>query len=308
MLSGCLLHFEHLDEILETAPPLGWFEITSEQLLGSAINDYKPRISKRLERLLSHYPVTLHGLELSIGSVDDLDRRYLRNLRELAEIVQPFRMSDHMVWTGAYGYRAHELLPLPYTQETLDHLCDRVSAVQDFLGRPFVLENPPAAFLYEHSEIPEWEFMNLLVKRTGCGILLDVSNLFVSCRNNGRSADEWLHGIDAAAVQQYHLAGYNVDANGFLLDTHAAPVTSEVWALFARAVELVGPRCVNIEWDASTPAFEVLHDHAREAEAITTRIVADAPGAATTDRRHAPSGRRPAEARPARIHQRRSVR
>lgn len=248
--AGLLLNPQHLDFLLEPKTGVEWVELTSEHLLGIKANRYRPRITTRIEKLLSMYPVTLHGLELSIGSADPVDEQYLKNLRELEKIVQPKIISDHMVWTGAFGYHAHELIPFPYTDETLEHVSQKVSQVQDYLGRQFVLENPPSSILYEHSTFSEADFMNTLADKTGCGLLIDICNLFVTTSNNDLSANAFIDTIRPEHVQQYHLAGYAVDTNhgNFLYDTHDRAVPQTVWDLYATALEKIGPRTSNIEW------------------------------------------------------------
>ena len=271
--AGLLLNPQHLDSLLEPDTGVEWVELTSEHLLGIKANRYRPRVTTRIEQLLSMYPVSLHGLELSIGSADPTDAQYLKNLRELETIIQPKIISDHMVWTGAFGYHAHELIPFPYTEETLDHVSQKVSHVQDVLKRQFVLENPPSSILFEHSTFSEAEFMNALADRTGCGLLIDVCNLYVTTTNNELSAKSFLDTIKPEHVQQYHLAGYQVDTkNGnFLYDTHDRAIPQPVWDLFATALDKIGARTTNVEWIGDVN-FGDLNEECQKIKAVLRNI------------------------------------
>lgn len=266
--SGTLMNFDQISSILQTKSGIDWVEITSEHLLGSHTNGFRPLITKDIEALISRFPTSLHGLELSIGSVDPLDMSYLRSLKELAAIVQPEIMSDHLVWTGAAGFHAHELLPFPYTKEALTHVCERISRVQDFLGRQFLLENPPSALRFKHAEFSDAEFMNEMARKTGCGLLIDINNLFVSSENNEFSSHNFLNDLKPQFVGQFHLAGFHVvPKTGFLLDTHSAPVAEDVWKLYEYAIQRMGPRTTNVEWLGQV-AFKDLYEHCKKARSI----------------------------------------
>ena len=264
------VHFRHL---LATPPHewgVDWFEVISENFM-----DDHGFAAHVLEHVAAHRPVVMHGVSLSIGSTDPLDLEYLGQLRSLAERLRPAWVSDHLCWTGVNGVVSHDLLPLPFTQHSLDHVAERVLAVQDFLGRPLVLENPSTYLEFRSSDIPEWEFLAMLADRTGCGLLLDVNNVFVGACNHGFDAVEYVEGLPADSIVQVHLAG-PTDLGSHLLDTHDAPVPAEVWPLYALAVERTGGVSTLLEWDADIPPFPDL-----VAELAKARVVRDGgdPGA-----------------------------
>ncbi|HVF15179.1 MAG TPA: DUF692 family protein [Acidimicrobiales bacterium] len=246
------VHFRHL---LHTPPAewdVDWFEIISENFF----DDYG-FASHALEHVAAHRPVVMHGVSLSIGSTDPLDTGYLAKLRALADRVQPAWISDHLCWTGVNGAVAHDLLPMPLTRSSLDHVADRVRAVQDYLGRPLVLENPSTYLEFKASEIPEWEFLGLLAEETGCGLLVDVNNLFVGAYNHGFDPVSYIEGLPADHVVQVHLAGHR-DRGSHLLDTHDRPVPDGVWSLYAQAQARTGGVSTLLEWDADIPPFPEL--------------------------------------------------
>jgi uncharacterized protein len=246
------VHFRHL---LHTPPAewnVDWFEIISENFL-----DDHGFAAHALEHVVAHRPVVMHGVSLSIGSADPLDTGYLAQLRALADRVQPAWISDHLCWTGVNGSVTHDLLPMPLTRSSLDHVADRVRAVQDFLGRPLVLENPSTYLEFRVSEIPEWEFFGLLAEATGCGLLLDVNNLFVGAYNHGFDPVSYIEGLPTDHVVQVHLAGHR-DRGTHLLDTHDRPVPDGVWSLYARVQARTGGVSTLLEWDADIPPFPEL--------------------------------------------------
>jgi uncharacterized protein len=212
-------------------------------------------------------PVRLHGVSLNIGSVDALSGDYLRRLRALADRIQPECISDHLCWTGVGGENLHDLLPLPFTEEALDHVSARVDQVQEALGRRLVLENVSRYVSFTHSAVPEWEFLDRLARRTGCGLLLDVNNVHVTARNEGFEAEDFLAGLSPAHVAQYHLGGHT-DGGELLLDTHDALVTDQVWDLFRLAARRFGQLPAVVEWDAHLPPLGTLLDEASRARRI----------------------------------------
>jgi uncharacterized protein (UPF0276 family) len=263
---GLGLRAPHYSHILEHKPKISWFEAISENYIdiegGGA-----GRPLHILEKIRENYPVVLHGVSLSIGSTDDLNKSYLLKLRNLAEIIQPSWMSDHVCWTGVHGENLHDLLPLPYTEETIDHLVDRIKYVQDFLGRRFTFENVSAYLSFSHSEMTEWEFLSELSRRADCDLLLDINNIYVSSINQGFHATDFLNGVPAHRIKQMHLAGHSF-GNGMLIDTHDAPVTDEVWKLYTEALTLFPKTPTLIEWDDKIPDFDRLLEESRTAKVI----------------------------------------
>lgn len=243
------VHFRHL---LATSPEtwgVDWFEIVSENFL-----DDHGFAAHVLDHVAAHRPVVMHGVSLSIGSTDPLDTGYLRKLAALADRVRPAWISDHLCWTGVNGVVSHDLLPMPLTRRSLAHVAGRVRAVQDRLGRPLILENPSTYLEFGVSEIPEWEFLAALAEATGCGLLLDVNNVFVSAFNHGFDAVAYVENLPAEHIVQVHLAGPS-DQGSHLLDTHDRPVPDEVWGLYALAQQRTGGVATLLEWDADIPPF-----------------------------------------------------
>jgi hypothetical protein len=242
-------HFPHLLRTPLASWGVDWFEIISENFLDNF--GYAAHV---LEHVAAHRPIAMHGVSLSIGSVAPLDRAYLRALRELAERVRPAWVSDHLCWTGVAGINTHDLLPLPLTEASLAHVADRVRAVQDCLDRPLILENPSTYLEFTASRMPEWEFLGRLTEMTGCGLLLDVNNVYVSSVNHGFDPGAYIEAIPAERVVQIHLAGYT-DCGGYLIDTHDHPVAAPVWPLYVRAQERTGGVATLLEWDAAIPDY-----------------------------------------------------
>ena len=249
---GLGLRREHYHHVMTNRPPVGWFEVISENFMVPGGN---PR--RVLEAVRRDYPVVLHGVSLSIGSVDPLDREYLDELDALARAVEPAWISDHLCWGSAHGMYAHDLLPIPYTEEALKHVTGRVQAVQERLGRRILLENPSSYLELKGAEMTEWQFLAELAARSDCGILLDVNNIYVSAHNHGFDPYDYLGGIPAERVGQIHLAGHTAEGS-LLIDTHDGVVCDEVWELYAATISRFGRRSTMIEWDANVPAFEVL--------------------------------------------------
>jgi uncharacterized protein len=259
---GVGLRPPHYGHVLETRPAVDWFEVISENFM---VGGGRPL--RVLEQVRADYPIVLHGVSLSIGSTDPLRADYLTRLRDLAERVQPAWISDHLCWTGVGGHNLHDLLPLPYTEEALHHVAERVRRVQDALGRRIALENVSSYLSFCDSALSEWDFLAALAERADCAILLDVNNVFVSAFNHGFDARYYLAGVPVDRVVQFHLAGHS-DHGTYLLDTHDYPVREEVWHLYAAAVQRFGALSTLIEWDDQIPAFERLHAEARRAAAV----------------------------------------
>ncbi len=237
----------HYEALLTESHRIDWLEIVSENYLvpGGQALDY-------LERIRARYPLAMHGVSLSIGSTDPLDRRYLADLKELARRVEPAWISDHLCWTGVEGRNVHDLLPLPYTEEALIAVTQRIGEVQDLLGRQILLENVSSYLSYRDSEMTEWEFLSEVASRADCALLLDINNIHVSAVNHGFDALHYLHGVPAARVRQFHLAGHS-DMDGHLIDTHDHPIAAPVWALYREAVAHFGPVPAMIERDDNIP-------------------------------------------------------
>lgn len=263
---GVGLRAEHYQTVLEQGPRVDWFEAITENYM-----DTRGHPLATLERVRRDYPVALHGVALSIGSVDPLDRRYLTSLKELVGRIDPVLITDHLCWTGAFGRSFFDLLPLPYNDETLDHVANRVSTVQDFLGRRVLLENASTYLAYKTSTMPEWEFISELARRADCGILLDVNNVYVSARNLGFDPVEYLDNVSPERVGQFHLAGYT-DMGSYLFDTHSRPVYDAVWDLYGHAVGRFGRVSTLVEWDADIPPFERVAAEADKARVIAKRV------------------------------------
>lgn len=267
---GVGLRPPHYEEILAGRPTVDWFEVISENFLVAG-----GRPLQVLERVRADYPVVLHGVSLSIGSADPLDDDYLNQLDRLARRIEPVWVSDHLCWTGIGGRNAHDLLPLPYTEEALAHVVERVKRVQDRLGRRILLENVSTYLEMADAHMTEAEFVAAVAEGADCGLLLDVNNVFVSAFNHGFSAMEYLQAIPVDRVKQFHLAGHT-DRGAFLHDTHDHPVCDAVWDLYRHAVGYFGPVPTLIEWDDRIPPFARLREEAERARAVAATADAKA--------------------------------
>ncbi len=239
-----------------------WFEIISENFIDN--HGYARHV---LDSIRAKYPVVMHGVSMNIGSKDPLNWLYLNKLKELAEYIKPEWVSDHLCWTGFAGVNTHDLLPLPLTEESLNHVVKRVREIQDFLGRPLIIENPSTYLEFVQSELSEWEYLTALVEQTHCGLLLDVNNVYVCAHNHGFSALEYLHGLPHQNIVQIHIAG-PTDVGDCLIDTHDHPVPTEVWHLYKLAQDLTGGVATLLEWDANIPEFPDLVAELNKAKAI----------------------------------------
>jgi uncharacterized protein (UPF0276 family) len=258
--AGIGLRFPHHRAIAETRPAIGWLEVHSENYMGGGTT------LRQLETIREHYPISLHGVGLSLGSAGALDPAHLRRVKGLVERVQPALVSEHLSWSSTEGTYLADLLPLPMTEEALDVMCRHVDQVQAVLRRRVLIENPSSYLRYRHSTIPEWEFLAAVSAGTGCGILCDVNNVYVSCCNHGWDAYAYLAALPHHAIGEIHLAGHSVKqlANGRIIriDDHGSRVCDEVWGLYADALALFGPVPSLIEWDTDIPALGVLLDEA----------------------------------------------
>lgn len=246
---GLGLRTDHYETILADKPPVDWFEVITENYL---VPGGKPL--HYLDRIRADYPMVMHGVSLSIGGTDALNFDYLRQVKTLAERIEAAWISDHLCWTGVNGVNLHDLLPLPYTEEAIQHVVDRVKTVQDFLGRKILLENASSYITYSHSEMSEWEFLGAVVERADCLILLDINNIYVSAHNHEFDPLVYLDNVPANRVQQFHIAGH-LNLNNIIIDTHGDSVIDPVWALYEAALRRYGPVSTMIERDDNIPPF-----------------------------------------------------
>lgn len=261
---GVGLRAPHYKDVLTTRPSLGWFEVHSENYFGAGGPPHR-----YLEQVRADYPVSLHGVGLSLGSTDSLNERHLFRLKQLVARYEPMLVSDHLSWSSIGGRYLNDLLPLPYTEEALAHVITRIRAAQDFLGCELLIENPSTYLQYSHSTIPEWEFLAEVARAADCGILLDVNNVYVSACNHGFDPHAYLRAMPPARVKEIHLAGHTRKryADGeILIDTHNTPVAEPVWSLYREALVLLGSRPTLIEWDVDLPPFTVLLEEAARAQ------------------------------------------
>jgi uncharacterized protein (UPF0276 family) len=261
-VAGIGLRVVHHSALLEELPKIGWVEVHSENYLSDVAFGV-------LEQVRVHYPVSLHSVGLSLGSADGIDRQHLAALATLAKRIEPGLISEHLAWGAVDHDFLADLLPLPLNEESLDVVSRNVAEAQDALGQPILMENPSTYLQFSHSTIPEPEFLRALVARTGCGLICDVNNIFVSAANHGWDPVDYLRALPSEAIGEFHLAGHceaGGDAAPLLLDTHDRRVATAVWSLFENALAIIGPRPALIEWDAAIPALPVLLDEAAQAE------------------------------------------
>ena len=259
---GVGLRRQHYSHVLETRPKVDWFEVVSENFMVAG-----GRALEVLEGVRANYPIVMHGVSMSIGSTDPLNRSYLRQLRDLARRFDPAWISDHLCWTGVGGRNLHDLLPLPYTEEAISHVVARIRNVQDILERPILIENVSSYMAFADSTMREWEFISAIANEADCGILLDINNIFVSAFNHNFDANDYIDAVPADRVVQYHLAGHS-DHGTYLLDTHDHPVRDEVWVLYERAARRFGVVSALVEWDDNIPEFAELAQIADRARTI----------------------------------------
>jgi uncharacterized protein (UPF0276 family) len=265
---GIGLRTKHFARFLEERPPVDWVEVVTENFMADG-----GRPIAVLEKVRRDMPVVLHGVSLSIGSVDPLSEAYLANLEKLVARIEPAMITDHLCWGTHRGQYVHDLLPLPYTEESLAHVANRVATVQDRLGRPLLLENPSSYVGFKDSTMAEWEFLSELGRRVGCGILLDVNNVYVSARNFGFDPIAYLDGITPDHVGQFHLAGHT-DKGRYLLDTHDGAVPPAIWDLYREALRRFGRVPSLVEWDDRIPPLKDVVAESRRAAIIEAEELA----------------------------------
>lgn len=263
---GLGLRREHYREFLDADVPVDFVEVISENFM---VDGGQPL--DILRRVRERHPVVLHGVSMSIGSADGLNRDYLRRLRMLVDRIEPLFVSDHLSWSRYAHFNSHDLLPLPYTEETLALVCRNIDVAQEAMGRSMLLENPSSYLTFAASTMTEWEFLAETSRRTGCGLLLDINNIFVSTQNHGWDADAYLRGIPTDRVRQIHLAGHT-QGNGLLIDTHDQPVNDHVWSLYAKAMSRLGPVATMIERDGAIPPLPELLSELDTARDIASRV------------------------------------
>jgi uncharacterized protein len=272
--AGIGLRFPHHRAVLQGRPAVPWFEVHAENYMGGG----KPLAY--LETIRRDYPIAVHGVALSLGAAEGIDARHLQRLAALARRIEAGLVSEHLAWTASGATHFPDLLPLPYTEEALDIVCRNVAHVQEVLGRQLLVENPSTYLRYRHSTIAEWDFIAAMAARTGCAILCDVNNIYVSACNHGFDALAYLRALPAAAIGEFHLAGHQVrrreDGRSIRIDDHGSRVAPPVWSLYTEAVALFGPRPTLIEWDTNVPALAVLLEEAARAERLMQTERADA--------------------------------
>ncbi|NEP14414.1 MAG: DUF692 domain-containing protein [Symploca sp. SIO2C1] len=264
---GVGLRHKHFRDILEQGSEVDWFEVISENFI-----DNYGYFRYVLEQIARKHPIVMHGVSLSIGSTDPLNFDYLARLKALADEIDPVWISDHLCWTGVATINSHDLLPLPLNEESFRHVAERVKIVQDYLERPLILENPSTYIEFCQSTFSEWEFLRALAEQTGCGLLLDLNNVYVSSCNHGYDAQEYIKGLPCDRIVQIHLAGPR-DCGDYLIDTHDHPVPTEVWQLYAIAQKLTGGMATLLEWDANIPAYpDLLAELAKAREVLAGHL------------------------------------
>ncbi|MDR3503205.1 MAG: DUF692 domain-containing protein [Legionella sp.] len=266
---GLGLRPDYYEEVLLQKPNVDWFELVTENYL---IPGGKPLYY--LDKIREHYPVVMHGVSLSLGSSDPLDNDYLQQVKNLAARVEPKWISDHLCWTGVNGLNAHDLLPIPYTRYAVEHVVARIQQVQDFLQRPLLIENVSSYLTYKQSEMSEWEFLLEIVKESGCYILLDVNNVYVSSMNHQFNPIDYIHAMPRERVAQIHLAGHS-NHGDYIIDTHDAPVTQAVWDLYAATIRHLGTVSTMIERDDNMPVFDELLAEMNQARSIAESVLCD---------------------------------
>lgn len=265
---GLGLRADHYQEILNSKPAVDWFELLSENYM---VPGGKPL--HFLDKICENYPVVMHGVSLSIGSASPTDKDYLHDLRQLADRVQPAWISDHLCWTGVHGQNMHDLLPLPYTEQTARHVAERVGIVQDYLGRRILLENVSSYASYVDSSMSEWEFISLVCEQADCLLLLDVNNIYVSSYNHQFDAKAFIDGVPANRVRQIHLAGHH-NHGDYIIDTHDTPIIDPVWDLYDYALSRLGAVSTMIERDDHIPPLNELVQELQIARNIAAKYLA----------------------------------
>jgi uncharacterized protein len=268
--AGIGLRFQHHQSVLDARPNVTWMEVHTENYMGGG----SP--IRCLEVIRRDIPISLHGVGLSLGSAEGLDQAHLDRIRQVAERIEPDLTSEHIAWSINGGTYLADLLPLPMTEEALAVVCRHVDHVQSTLGRRILVENPSTYMQFRHSTIPEWEFMAAVAARTGCGILCDVNNIYVSAKNHGWDPLAYLAALPPDAIDEVHLAGHSIrqlaDGGTLRIDDHASRVINEVWSLYEEALRKFGPVPTLIEWDQNVPPLDVLVEEARHADALIDAV------------------------------------
>ena len=264
--AGIGLRSEHYQTILETQPNTPWFEVLTDNYMGAGgLPLY------HLEQVCENYPISFHGVGLSLGSTDPVNKKYLEKLKRLIERFQPEQVSDHLSWVSVNNHYAHELLPFPYTWEAITIIAEKINQVQDYLGRRLIVENPSTYLDFNCSEMNEPEFIIELINKTDCELLMDVNNIVVSASNHHFNAENYIKQIPARKVKEIHLAGYE-DRGTHLYDTHGARIHDDVWLLYEKALQHFGDVPTLIEWDTDIPAFDVLQQEATKAQTYLDQL------------------------------------
>ncbi|MBN9286993.1 MAG: hypothetical protein BGO43_11450 [Gammaproteobacteria bacterium 39-13] len=263
---GLGLRTDHYQDIIEQQPAIDWFEIITENYL---VPGGKPLYY--LDKIREHYPIVMHGVSMSLGSTDSLDLDYLAQVKALADRINAKWLSDHLCWTGVHQKNMHDLLPLPYTEEALKHVVSKIKQAQDFLGRQMLIENVSSYLTYSSSAMTEWDFLREVAEQADCLILLDINNIYVSSFNHGFDPKDYLAGIPAHRVQQFHLAGHTNNGD-HIIDTHDHPVIDPVWHLYAEALNRFGKVSTMIERDDHIPALSVLLEELEQAKHIARDV------------------------------------
>lgn len=264
---GLGLRIPHFEDVLNTNPNVDWFEILSDNYL---VAGGKPRYY--LDQVAERYPVVMHGVAMSLGSTEPLDRDYLKQLKALIDHVKPRWISDHLCFNQAHGVNSHDLLPMPYTQEAIDHVANRISQAQDYLGQQILLENVSSYLTYKESQMTEWEFYSRVCEKADCLMLLDINNIYVSARNHQFDPNDYINAIDKNRVRQIHLAGHS-DYGDYVIDTHDHAVCDPVWSLYEAAVKRFGAVSTMIERDDDIPELSELVKELDIAREIATSVL-----------------------------------
>lgn len=263
---GIGLRPQHFDELLNQPTNIDWFEIVTEDYLATNGRGWHV-----LNQLRERHPIAMHGVSLSIGGSDALDWEYLKQVKKLAEQIQPLWISDHVCWTGVDGINTHDLLPLPMTAEALTHIVNRIDQVQTFFQQPILLENVSSYVQFQADEFSEWAFLNEITRRSGCYLLLDINNVYVNASNHGFSAEQYIDEIHPSSVRQYHLAGH-LNKGSVIIDTHADTIINEVWRLYQQACSRFGDVATLVEWDDDIPSLSMLKAELEQARKVASVV------------------------------------
>lgn len=265
---GLGLRSEHIDEIIEKGSKAQWFEALAENYMGIPESG-EGRLLELLLEVRESYPLVLHCVSLNIGGTEGIDTKFTKLLKKLIDLIEPEWVSDHLCWTGTHGGSAHELLPLPYTREAAQVVSDNISKIQDIIKKPFLIENTSSYMSFTHSEMTEWEFISEILSISGCGLLLDVNNVFVSSQNHDYNPNDFIDGVPLDKVGQIHLAGHRTEENGLIIDTHDNFVRDEVWDLLSYVYKKRKDISTMVEWDANIPELSVYEEEMLKSKSIS---------------------------------------